>query len=124
MFYPDSIKVVDILNNKEISFIDSKKGIYFPIEIAPRKTELYKVFYSQKTAKNAFEYILTTTQRWGKSLEKAEFIIKLPSKFDLKFLSYEYNEKKEVNNYVVYKILKENFMPQKNLIIEWARRLK
>ena len=70
--------------------------------------------YSVKTLANKMEYILTTIQKWGKPLEKAGFIVKLPSKFELKFLSYEYDEKKEINNYYIYKIYKEKFMPKEN----------
>lgn len=124
MLYPDSIKVTDVQKNRNISFNKAKTGIYFPIEIPPRKTVRYKVFYSQKVTSDKVEYILTTTQKWGKALETADFIINLPIKFELKYLSYKYDKVEEVNNYFVYKIHTENFMPQKNLIVEWARRKK
>ena len=78
MKYPDSIKVIDVQKSNNISFIHSKTSIYFPIEIPARKTVLYKVIYWQKTTNNKIEYILTTTQKWGRALKKADFIIKLP----------------------------------------------
>ncbi len=122
LVYPDTIKVLNHQNNENTSFVNTKSGIHFPIEIPPGKTVLYEVYYTQKILANKMEYILTTTQKWGKPLEKAEFIVNLPSKFELKFLSYEYDEKKEINNYYIYEIYKNNFMPKKNLIVEWARR--
>ena len=124
LLYPDLIKVKDVQKNKNISFTKTKTGIYFPIEIPQRKTVIYKVFYSQKIKGNRAEYILTTTQKWGRALEKADFIIKLPKEFELKYLSYEYDKMETVNNYIIYKIHKENFMPEKNLIVDWVKRLK
>lgn len=124
MLYPDLIKVYEGKDNRNISFINTKGGMFFPIEIPPGQTQLYKVHFTQRTTNNCFEYILTTTRSWSKPLENAKFIIKLPLKFEIKFLSYEYNEKIFVYNYIVYIIDKENFMPQENLIVEWAGRLK
>lgn len=124
LFYPDSIKIINVKENENISFIQSKSGIYFPIEILAKKAVFYKVIYSQKVKNNQIEYILTSTQKWGKPLEQAQFIIKLPLKLDLKYLSYKYDEKIEENNFIIFKIHKKNFMPEKNLIVKWAERLK
>lgn len=124
MFYPDSVKVTDLQKSKNITFITAKTGIYFPIEISPQKILSYKVIYWQKITNNKIEYILTTTHKWGRALEKAEFVIKLPEKYELKFLSYKYNEIEEINNSLIYKIHKENFLPKRNLIVQWTRRKK
>lgn len=123
MLYPDSINVFDVQNNKNISFFRAKTGIYFSIVIPPGKTVLYKVSYRQKTTNNKIEYILTSTQKWGEALKKADFIIKLCSNFELKYCSYKYDDKQKIKNHIIYKIHKENFMPKKNLIIEWVGRL-
>ena len=122
--YPDPINIFSVQKHENISFLRVKKGIFFSIEIPPQKTVLYKVFYSQSTVNNKAEYILTTTKKWGKALEKADFIIKIPSELELKFLSYDYDEIEKIDEYLIYKIHKENFMPQKNLIVEWGRREK
>lgn len=122
--FPDSISVFSNQKNENISFIQVKNGISFPLEIPPKETVLFNVFYSQSTVNNKAEYILTTTKKWGKALEKAEFIIKIPSELELKFFSYEYDEFEKTDEYLIYKINKENFMPNKNLIMEWARRSK
>lgn len=119
--YPDSILVINQKNEK-ISFARIKNGIYFPIEIPPKKTISYGVIYTQNTTNNKAEYILTTTQKWGRALDKANFIIKIPIEFELKSLSYHFDSKEKVNDFIVYKFHKENFMPKKNLVVEWARR--
>ena len=123
LIYPDSIKVLD-QENTNIKFIKSKTGIYFSLEIPSYKTVKYEVFYSQSTNSNKAEYILTTTQKWGKALKKADFVIILPFEFKLQFLSYEFDTVEKTGGKIIYKIHKENFMPVKNLVVEWARKLK
>jgi len=124
LLFPDSIKISNVKKNKNISFVDAKTGIYFPIDVPAGKTVVYQVFYTQQTCTNKFEYILTSTQSWNRPLDFAEFIIKIPVELELKLLSYKSDSMEKVNHFNVYKFHKEKFMPTKNLLVEWARRRK
>ena len=65
------------------------------------------------------KYILTTTKKWGKPLETAEFIIKLPASYKLKHISFDYDRHTKSDEYNIYRIIKNNFMPDQNLVIIW-----
>lgn len=132
--FPDSINVINKINSP-IHFTKEKEGILIPLNIAPNDTAYFNVYYKQRSSINKAEYILTTTQNWKQPLLSAVYIIKIPEQFILKDISLKpYIEKTEyasdTNNslvktlYKTYLINKKNFMPDTNLIVEWARRIK
>lgn len=132
--YPDSINVTNKINSP-IHFTKEREGILIPLNIVSNDTAYFNVYYKQKSSINKAEYILTTTKYWKQPLQSAEYIIKIPEQFILKDISLKpYIEKTEytsnTNNsflkplYQTYLINKNNFMPDTNLIVEWARRSK
>jgi hypothetical protein len=116
---PDSIKISDLSNGKVISYNEYKDGIKFSIFIPTNDQLIFEVIYHQKTPSQKMEYILTTTQKWNRPLEKAEFIINIDSELNLESLSMEYDYKKVTNIFTTYFISKTEFMPDSNLILEW-----
>ncbi len=70
------------------------------------------------------KYILTSTQNWIHPLEKAVYKILLPKEFYLKDISIKPYKKDSDSTYNIYIINKENFMPETDLIVVWARRGK
>ena len=117
--YPDSIQVVDLIKNTNIAYRKHGKGVSFPIHLDGKSITILKVIYIQKTSANQMEYILTTTRQWGKPLEKADFTIKIPLSYQLKYCTFDYNYRKKNNQYNIYRITKEQFYPDKNLKIRW-----
>ena len=121
--YPDSIFVSD-QNNKPIPFTKSSSGIYFSITAFTDSEATVKVTYLQRITSNEMKYILTSTQQWKQPLQKAEYKISLPIEFDLKSLSLKPDKENSNSTHNIYYITKENFMPETDLIITWARREK
>jgi len=121
--YPDRIEVFD-QDNKIIPFSKSSSGMYFSLIVPPKEESIIKVTYSQKLLSNEMKYILTTTQNWKSPLQKAEYKISLPLEFELKGLSLKADSIYSNSTYNIYYINKENFMPDKDLIIKWIRREK
>jgi hypothetical protein len=117
--YPDSINIIELAKNENIDSKKSKKGVFFSIYIKPKSVLIIEVFYKQKTLSNKMEYILTTTEVWGKPLELTKFNIKIPKKYKLKHISYKYDEILEQKENNIYRINKKDFLPEKNLIIKW-----
>ena len=122
--YPDSISVIRVQDEKIIPFKQQISGVHFSIIIPPESSTIYQVFYLQKTPVCKMEYILTTTQRWKEPLSFAEYIIKLPQSFLLKNFSLNPSEKEIHGDYQTYRVVKTNYMPDSNLIVEWERRIK
>lgn len=112
--YPDSISILS-KNLEKIDFKKNNKNIVFPF----RKIDYFKAFYRQKTTCNYFEYILTTTQNWGKALQEADFIIKVHNDLELTNLSLPYNKISHSKDFTLYFISRKNYLPRKNIIIEW-----
>lgn len=120
--YPDSIYIFNY--NEAVSFSKSSTGIYFSITVLTDSVTSVRISYRQKINSDEMKYILTSAQQWKKPLQKAEYIISLPLEFELQSLSlnpYEI-ESNTTNN--IYYINKNNFMPETDLIITWARREK
>jgi hypothetical protein len=119
--YPDSIFVTD-LNNKEIRYTKSSSGIYFSISTLPDSETVIKVSYKQRLTSDEMKYILITTQQWKHPLRKAEYIISLPAEFELQNISIAPDRSDSDSTHNIYYITKENFMPDTDLIVTWARR--
>lgn len=121
--YPDSILILNE-NNIPINYSKSKEGVFFSIKTPPKDTSEFTAFYKQKNLIQQAEYILTTTQNWKKSLREAEYVINLPSNFDLKYISLKPDSQKNSSLFKTYYITKNDFMPKTNLIVEWGRSNK
>ncbi|MBI4810720.1 MAG: hypothetical protein HY800_04630 [Ignavibacteriales bacterium] len=119
--FPDSIVVNDMGNCKTLPFLKSRSGILFSISIPPKTTNMYEVMYFQRTLDYFMEYILTTTHQWGKPLMRGEYVVDIPSKYKLKYISMRYDREEDHDGDISYIIHRENFMPEKNLIIRWER---
>jgi hypothetical protein len=121
LHYPDSIQVFDEKNNS-ILFKKSSKGIHFSISSPPNSEISIKVKYTQRFLSNEVRYILKSTQTWKQPLEKAEYKILLPLEFELQEISLTLDKQDLNSAYNIFYIHKENFMPDKDLIIKWAGR--
>ena len=119
--YPDSI-FVSYKSNKTIRFTKSSAGIYFSITAAPDSETSINVTYLQRISSDEMKYILTSTQQWKLPLEKAEYKILLPLEFELKSLSLNPYQMDSDSAHNIYYINKENFMPETDLTVTWARR--
>lgn len=95
----------------------SKKGAFFKIMIEPYGIAKYRVFYRQKVEKHKAEYILLTTQKWGKPFENVTYKLIIPEEMKITSLSYTPDSTKTGNEKKVYFWNKNNFMPDKNMVI-------
>lgn len=128
--FPDSIEITDGRSGQVVQFSSAANGIYFPVSIPAQDTAIYRVYYCQKTPSGKMEYILTSTQKWKRPLETADFIIRIPPEYLLISLSYPFDRAvpdstgEKDGQRITYFIHKENFMPLTNLIIQWERRIR
>jgi hypothetical protein len=117
--YPDSIKVSISTNDQLLAYRSESDGIFLSIPFLPEQLITLKVFYSQKTLANQFEYVLTSTKEWGRPLQFASYIIQIPKTKELTHLSLDYQEIQNHDSYQIYSISRTDFMPQENLKIIW-----
>ena len=119
MPFPDSVSVVDSLNGDIIPFARSDSGVSFTINIPAKSIVIYVVNYYQQTPAKKMEYILTTTQTWGKPFVQAEYIVRLLPHLKLIFCSLPLKLKNDNLKNPQFYVKKENYMPDKNLLIKW-----
>lgn len=117
--FPDSIIVKNTLSSEIVRHYKTNYGVYFKIKVPPLSTEVYEVCYYQKTLANRMEYIITTTKKWGEPLREADFLFRLPLKYNIESLSYEYDKKESDDIYTTYYVNKINFMPEHDLVLSW-----
>ncbi len=87
IFYPFSdnynlsntktICVYDLYNKRDLPFTNSKKHILFNLSLQPKAADIIQIKYSQISPQSVMEYILLTTEKWKRPLDKAEYIILL-----------------------------------------------
>jgi hypothetical protein len=107
----DSIRIINLHSGRKIDF--NKKGnfIRFSVYLPANDTVDVNIFYRQKTSvKN--KYIITSTQFWGKPLEKAVYTLTAEQNIKIKSFSYLPNSIKEANDRKLYIWEKSNFMPK------------
>ncbi|MEW6684707.1 MAG: hypothetical protein AB1393_00690 [Candidatus Edwardsbacteria bacterium] len=119
--FPYEIKVYEkgFWGNKTVPIQKEERGISWILQIEEKKTKQIHVCYSQKIRKKEARYILITTKTWGKPLKEAQFIIEIPTKFKEISISYLPDRVVRKKRISFYYIRRDNFMPDRDLIIRW-----
>jgi len=113
--YPHFIYVED-KNYKQ-----SNKGIYLTMIFKEyNEQQTIRIVYKQKISHCIAEYIVTTTKKWGKPLDFAEFYINIPEYFDNFESSYQLKECASNKKRSFYSYKKQMFWPDKNFIFSWS----
>ncbi|MCL5031369.1 MAG: hypothetical protein M1480_20390 [Bacteroidetes bacterium] len=126
IFYPfpnssgekiDSIRLFNISAGQKTHYkLEGSNGISFDLFIAPHDTVLFQIGYRQELTSDSAEYILRTTQGWGKPLEHAEYKLIVPADFKIKNFSYQPDKSYNIENQKIYYWKMENFMPSRDMV--------
>jgi len=120
--YPEAIRVScysDLMQGEAVVLKELRRGITFPITIAPSSTQLIRVDYTQHSEVGRGVYITTTTSAWKKPLERAEFVVSLPNSLCLTELSYPVERIRRGDTGITVDIRYDDFMPDEDLVIRW-----
>ncbi|MEO0136245.1 MAG: hypothetical protein ABIL40_01485 [candidate division WOR-3 bacterium] len=93
-------------------------GIHFSMLLEPGRNNSFKISYRQYLKKRYFCYIITTTRKWQKPIKYAEFIV-FAKKNQRLHLSYPPAAIFSRGEYDCYKIVKREFYPAEDLVIQW-----
>jgi hypothetical protein len=115
----DSITVYDNIAQKELPFnvLDRNTGISFLLSIEGLGFRKIRIKYRQRIKKKFATYILTTTEKWGKPLETANYTLFVPDYIRIDSISYEANNMIQGNGKKIYSWNKKDFMPAENFNI-------
>jgi hypothetical protein len=107
-----------INTGKDLILRSDRKGAMLGLEVAPKDTAVLQVQYSQKIFGNQAEYIITTTKNWGRPMDIANYILRVPGdKYIIDSLSYTPDTCFHPTGEDVYVFSKRNFMPERNIIV-------
>jgi len=101
-----------------LPFRQDSSNIYLSMALRPREEKSFRIFYRQFHNNKRITYILSTTQHWGQPIQRAEFIVSVPAGWN-PTLSLAPDRKEAKDGRVIYHILRNNFFPNEDLIIEW-----
>jgi len=105
---------------EEKKYKQSNKGIYWTMSFKEyNEQQTVRVVYKQKISNCKAEYIVTTTKKWGKPLDFAEFYIDIPEYFDNFVSSYQLKECVSNKKRRFYSYKKQLFWPDNNFIFTW-----
>lgn len=132
LFYPfpqDSLYGnVDKVICKNTTRLDStrilkwdQRGAHLLVIIPAQDSTIVRIGYEQRIMGGTAEYILTTTNYWGRGFQQANYQLTLPKYLSLDSLSYIPDKLQETET--TYKLIWQlsNFLPQKNFIIKFSK---
>ncbi|MGQ9816664.1 MAG: hypothetical protein ACUVQ3_01750 [bacterium] len=120
-FYPfpvDSVHSYPSIILLDLSYEKDTNGIIFEMRMKPGKDNSFRITYQQKLRKRQFRYITTTTRNWKRPIKNAEFIIVANKSAKLK-TNYQINKMEFYRDKQYCRIIKKEFFPGEDLIIEW-----
>ncbi|MBC8182200.1 hypothetical protein H8E88_13900 [candidate division KSB1 bacterium] len=101
------------------NFWKDSSSAYFNLSMLPNEKKSIIVRYKQRHYNKQITYILTTTQYWGRAIQKADFIITTPLDWKNVNISLKPDKEKMIKDKKVIYITKNDFLPNKDLIIKW-----
>lgn len=119
--YPHSIEIWE-LNSDSLKTLQWARGtndICWEMRFLAKEIKKIKVQYVQSIKKKSFTYILTSTKKWRKPIKESNFTVKVPTYFKNVQLSYPANRIGKKDDLIFHFINKKDFMPQKDLIVNW-----
>ena len=116
------ISVIDSTITTNMQYGD--KGASFTIQVEPDSTAVYRIGYQQELKGEKAEYILTTTQTWGRPFEQVNYQLVFPKELILDSLSYMPDSLKDIGNKYIFYWYKEDFMPDRNFKIHFSNKEK
>jgi hypothetical protein len=107
------------LEYKHVSF---HKGIRLGIPLKPKEVTVWQLDYKQMLKAAHARYILTSTGAWGKPLKEATYNFIVPGDFTNVEIWPDPDTVYTVNETRVYKAIRRNFMPAKEMEISWEKK--
>ena len=107
----DSIRIVNLSTGGKIRFDRLENSVLFHFTLPSKDTVDVNIFYRQKIS-TLNKYIITSTQSWGKPLEKAVYTLTTDRNLKIKSFSYTPDSTGMAANKRLYFWKKQHFMPK------------
>jgi len=119
---PASYSVTEIASDgssiREILTRKYHGDVVFRLFFWPRREKWIRVDYLQQAALPNGRYILLTTRKWDRPLERGEYVLRLGDPSEL--AGSNYSLRKSLDGAVMrYSFEKENFLPSEDWVFSW-----
>jgi hypothetical protein len=114
------LEIADSNTNRLIK--QTRNGAMFAIDLPPYESTKFRIRYTQPVYGNRSEYILTTTQNWGKPLELAHYSLTVPPELVNLQFSIPPDSTQRVGTDAIYYWERKNFIPDTNMIFTFSFR--
>lgn len=118
---PESVSVVNADADRIVPFTRTPKGLSFVLSVPGYTTSTLKVSFHQRTSGHRLAYILRSTAMWGRPLDRAMYTVRIPVSCTLSDLSLSPNRIRRDLEGTTYTMVRENFLPQHDLVVTWRR---
>jgi len=128
LFYPfpentmdliDSLVIEDLKDHSILPYREAVSGVFFGISVKAYGQASYRVYFRQRLKEKNFKYILTSTESWGRSLEFANFELRMPDSLTPDSLSYAPDTSFIQNNLQYFIWKKTDFMPVRDFEVKF-----
>jgi hypothetical protein len=117
----DSIRLLNLNSHKRTQFKRLDNSISFDLNLDAKDTVDINIYYRQRISSEN-KYIITSTQSWGKPLEKAIYTLTTDKNQKIKSFSYEPDSLDSSHNKKIYFWRKNQFMPKLDFIVTIDKR--
>ena len=109
--YPDSIEIRQHLFQRQDS------GVSFEMRFRPNAEDSFRAYYRQPLEANSATYIVTTTRRWKRPIDVAQFRVTVPASFEGVALTYKPDSVIKTDSTVSYFFARKRFYPDKDITV-------
>lgn len=130
--FPDTEKYGDIVYikiNMEGDTVSqlatqTKAGSLFKVSIPPSNEAVYRIRYGQRFKTNEATYIILTTRQWQKPFETADYSLEVSEDLRIDHFSIEPDTLLIIDDSILYRWHRDNFMPEVDFEFRFSRVAK
>ena len=111
--YPDSIEI------RQHGFQKQDSGVSFRMQFRPGAEDSFFAYYRQPLKTNSATYIVTTTRKWKRPIDLAQFRVTAPTGFKDVGLTFKPDSVKKSGSAVSYFFTRKKFFPDKDVTVTW-----
>jgi hypothetical protein len=101
------------------SFVRQDSGVAFRMRFSPGTEDSFFAYYRQPLKTNSATYIVTTTRKWKRPIDLAQFRVTVPAGFKDVSLTFKPDSVKKSDSTVTYFLARKKFYPDKDVTVTW-----
>lgn len=116
---PFDISIKYINSGQQVNYKINNDSSSVAFRVLADSIQPILISYHQRLISNRARYILLTTNYWQKPLKQVDYKLVTDLDFSVKSFSIQPDKEIEIDNKKIYLWHKENFIPQKDFVIEF-----